>query len=122
MVNLTIMLEEEILTKAQMRAQEQNLTINALISQYLEKYSGYRKKSHQTTVPIPKLSEPTSQKAWDWIPPKLEINKKTANKTRLNGVPGVELLKFAGLIEPNELLLMSEAIEADCRQVDLNEW
>jgi len=42
MVNLTILVEKEILTKAQMRAQEQNITINALISQYLEKYSGYR--------------------------------------------------------------------------------
>jgi hypothetical protein len=120
MVNLTIMVEEDILTKAQMRAQEQNITINALISQYLEKYSGYRKKSHKTSAPIPKY--PTSQEAWDWMPKKLEVNKKTAQKTMLNGVPGVELLKFAGLIEPNELLLMSEAIEADCRQVDLNEW
>ena len=122
MVNLTIMVEEEILTKAQILAQEQHITINALISQYLENYVGYRKKSYQTSEPIPKLTEPISQEAWNWSSKKIEVDKNTAKKTMLDGVPGVELLKFAGLIEPNELQMISEAIEADCRQVDLNEW
>jgi len=38
------------------------------------------------------------------------------------GIPGSQLLEFAGLIEASELALMSEAIETSCRQVDEHEW
>ena len=39
-----------------------------------------------------------------------------------HGVPGKSLLKFAGAIPPEDLALMSQAIEEDCEQVDMNEW
>lgn len=38
------------------------------------------------------------------------------------GVPGKHLVQFAGLIEPDDLALMRQAIEEDCGQVNLNEW
>lgn len=38
------------------------------------------------------------------------------------GVPGRSLLEFAGAIPENDLLLMSEAIEAGCERVDSDEW
>ncbi len=38
------------------------------------------------------------------------------------GVAGSQLLRFAGLIPQDDLGLMSAAIEADCEQVDGNEW
>lgn len=38
------------------------------------------------------------------------------------GVPGAQLLRFAGTIPPNDLQLMSRAIEQGCEQVDVNEW
>jgi len=38
------------------------------------------------------------------------------------GIPGNQLLEFAGLIEESDLALMSEAIETSCRQVDEHEW
>lgn len=38
------------------------------------------------------------------------------------GVPGKELLAFAGAIELQELTTLQQAIEADCEQVVLNEW
>jgi hypothetical protein len=38
------------------------------------------------------------------------------------GIPGSQLLEFAGLIEESDLALMSEAIETSCRQVDEHEW
>ncbi len=41
---------------------------------------------------------------------------------RQQGVPGKGLLYFAGTIPPTELVLMRQAIEEDCEQVDLNEW
>jgi hypothetical protein len=39
-----------------------------------------------------------------------------------NGVPGRSLLKYAGFIPPDDLRLMSEVIENDCRKVDGDEW
>ena len=39
-----------------------------------------------------------------------------------HGVPGTRLLRFAGMIPPEELVLMSQAIEEDCERVDMNEW
>lgn len=38
------------------------------------------------------------------------------------GTPGRELLRFAGMIDPISLKEMSEAIEAGCERVDLDEW
>ncbi len=38
------------------------------------------------------------------------------------GIPGSQLLEFAGLIEASDLALMSEAIETNCRQIDEHEW
>lgn len=48
------------------------------------------------------------------------IEKLTISAQR--GVPGKRLLQFAGIIPPDDLKLMSQAIEQDCEQVDLNEW
>jgi hypothetical protein len=41
---------------------------------------------------------------------------------RVRGVPGQALLRFAGLVEPDDLALMQQAIEDDCEQVQPNEW
>jgi hypothetical protein len=38
------------------------------------------------------------------------------------GVPGQQLLRFAGTISPDDANLMREAIEQGCEQVDANEW
>ncbi|NJM72296.1 MAG: hypothetical protein HC862_20150 [Scytonema sp. RU_4_4] len=40
----------------------------------------------------------------------------------LLGVPGKQLLRFAGTIPSQELELMTQAIEADCGKVDIDEW
>jgi hypothetical protein len=42
--------------------------------------------------------------------------------TCVRGVPGHALLQFAGLVEPDELALMKQAIEEGCEQVQPNEW
>ena len=47
---------------------------------------------------------------------------RTLMKIQIRGVPGKNLLRFAGLIPAEDLQLMSEAIEQDCGQVDFNEW
>lgn len=41
---------------------------------------------------------------------------------RVQGIPGKELLQFAGTIEPDDLALMKKAIEEDFGKVDPNEW
>lgn len=38
------------------------------------------------------------------------------------GVPGRQLLRFAGTIPPDDVQRMREAIEQGCEQVDVNEW
>ena len=47
---------------------------------------------------------------------------KTLTDSTVQGVPGSQLLRFAGTIQPNDLVSMSEAIEQGCEQVDTNEW
>jgi len=42
--------------------------------------------------------------------------------TKPVGVPGKELLRFAGAIPADDLNLMAQAIKEGCEQVDLNEW
>jgi hypothetical protein len=38
------------------------------------------------------------------------------------GVPGQQLLRFAGTISLDDVQLMREAIEQGCEQVDTDEW
>ena len=41
---------------------------------------------------------------------------------REHGVPGRQLLRFAGVIAPHDLECMRQAIETECERVDLSEW
>ena len=52
----------------------------------------------------------------------LEFTRTLADSTNVKGVSGSQLLRFAGTIPLNDLNLMSEAINQDCEQVDINEW
>lgn len=38
------------------------------------------------------------------------------------GVPGKELLRFAGILSKDEAKVWIKAIKAGCERVDLNEW
>lgn len=38
------------------------------------------------------------------------------------GVPGRELLKFVGMIDPEDLAAMAKAIEEDCERIDYDGW
>lgn len=38
------------------------------------------------------------------------------------GIPGKDLLSFAGSIETHELEVMARVIEEDCEKVNPNEW
>lgn len=52
----------------------------------------------------------------------LEFTRTLADSTTLKGVPGSQILRFAGTIPPDDIELMREAITQDCEQVDFNEW
>jgi hypothetical protein len=39
-----------------------------------------------------------------------------------SGIPGSELLSFAGTISPADLAAMSQAIEEGCERVDPHDW
>jgi hypothetical protein len=49
MANLTIVIDENILKKARMRALEEGTSVNAVVRQYLESYTGAH-HGHQATV------------------------------------------------------------------------
>jgi len=51
----------------------------------------------------------------------LEFTRALAVSTP-HGVPGRQLLRFAGSIPMDDVQLMREAIEQGCEQVDANEW
>jgi hypothetical protein len=51
----------------------------------------------------------------------LEFSKALALSTP-HGIRGQQLLRFAGVIPPDDVQLMREAIEQGCEQVDTNEW
>ena len=38
------------------------------------------------------------------------------------GIPGRQLLSFAGTIQPDDLQVMGQVIEDNCEQVDVNGW
>jgi hypothetical protein len=40
----------------------------------------------------------------------------------LQGVPGRQLLQFAGTVPPDDLQVMRQAIEEGCEAVNDNEW
>jgi hypothetical protein len=42
--------------------------------------------------------------------------------TRIRGIPGKNLLHFAGSIDKEALEAMKEAIEENCEKIDVNEW
>ncbi|WP_026735367.1 hypothetical protein [Fischerella sp. PCC 9605] len=47
---------------------------------------------------------------------------RTLAGTKIQGVPGCQLIRFAGVIPPDDIQLIREAIEKDCEQIDINEW
>ena len=47
---------------------------------------------------------------------------ETLQIARPRGIPGKQLLSFAGTISMDDLRMMQEAIEKDCEQVNLDEW
>ena len=41
---------------------------------------------------------------------------------QIQGVPGTDLLRFAGVIDADDLSIMRQAIEEGCEKIDRNEW
>ncbi|MBF0229913.1 MAG: hypothetical protein HQK63_10065 [Desulfamplus sp.] len=46
----------------------------------------------------------------------------TGSLKKKRGVTGKSLLKYAGLILPDDLRVISDAVKNDCGRVDNNEW
>jgi hypothetical protein len=51
----------------------------------------------------------------------LEFTRALAISTP-HGVPGAQLLRFAGTIPLEDVKVMRDAIEQGCEQVDVDEW
>lgn len=57
MTNLTITIDGQVLKKARMRALEEGISINALLREYLEKYTDTNKQYQQATQEILKIAK-----------------------------------------------------------------
>jgi hypothetical protein len=44
------------------------------------------------------------------------------NRSYYHGISGTQLIQYAGMISPDDLEIMSHAIENDCERIDMNEW
>ncbi len=51
----------------------------------------------------------------------LEFTRTLAGSI-LRGIPGAQLLRFAGGIPAGDLQIMQQAIDLGCEQVDWHEW
>lgn len=47
---------------------------------------------------------------------------RTLASSSIQGVPGKKLLRFAGIINPDELKKIEQAIEEGCERVDPHGW
>jgi hypothetical protein len=57
------------------------------------------------------------------LPYDLQLRVLDFAKTLIpRGVEGKSLLRFGGVISPDDLQLMSKAIEEGCEKVDVSEW
>ena len=67
-------------------------------------------------------------KQLEHLPPSLQqqvldfARSLSSSQLKPRGIPSQELLKFAGVVGPEDCRAMMEAIEAGCEQVDANEW
>ena len=62
------------------------------------------------------FSDDMQHQVWEFV---VKLKKSTQ---QVRGIPGNQLLRFAGTIAPEDLKRMHKAIETDCDQVNLNEW
>ena len=46
----------------------------------------------------------------------------TLKHHRIKGIPGIQLMKFAGTLRAEDGEQMLHTIEHDCRRIDLDEW
>ena len=63
---------------------------------------------------VEQLPPPLQQKVVDFA--------RSLVQPRPRGTPAKQLLKFAGILTPEEATAMINAIEEDCERIDPNEW
>lgn len=68
----------------------------------------------EITSHLHKLSPEQQMRVLDFV--------RTLAEEKPSGVPGSELLRFAGAIDLDDLKEMEKAINEGCEQVNLNEW
>jgi plasmid stability protein len=65
MANLTITVDDEVLKRARMRALEQDTSVNAVLREYLEAYSGVRGEQLNAVSKVISLSDEASSRRGD---------------------------------------------------------
>jgi hypothetical protein len=63
-------------------------------------------------------------KKLDHMPPELQLRVLdfTQALVQPKGVPGKQLLRFAGILKADDIRAITQAIEEGCEQVEISEW
>jgi uncharacterized protein involved in exopolysaccharide biosynthesis len=81
----------------------------------------YQEEVIMSDMIIHKVVEQLRAMPYDLQQEVLYFTRKLKASTQV-GMPGKNLLQFAGTFPLDDLEIMRRAIEADCGRVDLNEW
>lgn len=63
MTNLTISIDEKVLKEARMRALDEGVSVNALLCEYLEKYTGLDQQYRQVTNELLNIAKQSTAKS-----------------------------------------------------------
>ncbi len=72
MTNLTIVVNEETLKKARIRALEEGTSVNAVLREYLEAYAGVRRERQEAGRKLLELAKSSAMSSGGKGPPKRE--------------------------------------------------
>ena len=102
---ITLQIDKTLIEKTVEYARRRGLSLSRLVETYLD---GLVRE------------EPEEPK--DELAGLLEGMRISSAIDKPQGVPGKELLRFAGIMDTQSVREIEEAVKAGCEQVDLSEW
>lgn len=86
MANLTITVDEQTLKRARMRALEEDTSVNAVLREYLEEYSGRRRERREAGRKLLELSDSSGMSSeGEGLPRREELYDREIARNRSSG-------------------------------------
>jgi hypothetical protein len=107
---LTLKIDKTLIEKTTAYAAQRGLSLARLVETYL---AGLVREERQASIPKGVVDE---------LALLLERVQVSATTDERRGIPGKELMHFAGTMDAQSVQEIEDAVEAGCEQVDLSEW